>query len=546
MSSPGSDDLARGRADFARHAWQAAYSRLTTADHESTLAADDLQRLAVAAYLVGRDAESDAAQERLHHDCLSRHNTQEAARCAFWLAFGLVNRGEHARGGGWLSRAGRVLDEAGHTDCAERGLLLLPVALQALVQGSAQEAFTTFGAALEIGERFGDADLAALARLGRGQSLIQLGRVADGMALLDEVMVAVTSDAVLPVVTGIAYCAVVEACQDTLDVRRAQEWTAAMTRWCDAQPDLVPYRGQCLVHRAQVLALHGSWGTALTEVERARLRLSDPPNQPAVGLAHYEMGELLRMLGRHDDAEESYRQASQCGRVPQPGLALLRLAQGRVAAANSAISGALDQARGPGPRWRLLPAYVEIALRAGDADRARSATDELADLARQVGTPFLRAASAHARGAVLVAEGDWRAAVEALRDAWSAWQRLEVPYEAARTRVLIGLACRELGDVDTAVMELDAARRVFDRLGARPDVARVSALLPVPGQPGGLSERELEVLRLVATGRTNREIGLDLVISEHTVRRHMQNVFAKLGVSSRAAATAFALQHDLI
>jgi DNA-binding NarL/FixJ family response regulator len=536
--------IVRGREAFDTKAWGDAYADLSAADRESPLGPDDLERLAVSARLTGRDEDSAEIWARAHHEHVRLGNVPRAARATFWLAMGLLERGEMARGGGWLARGRRLLEET-QEDCVERGYLLAPTAVLSLYQGDPATALPIFEEAGAIADRFGDSDAMTLTKLGKGQALIMLGQTVQGVAWLDEAMVAVTAGEVSPVVAGIVYCAVIDACQEIFDLRRAHEWTSALSSWIEGQPDLVPFRGQCLVHRAQILQLHGAWPDAVGEAQRACERLS---GQPAVGMAFYQQAELHRLGGEFALAEEGYRQASEFGHSPQPGLALLRLAQGQGGGALAAIRLAVDEAQDRVTRARLLPALAEIALSAGDVPLARGAADELSRVAAAFNAPLLHAISAQATGAVLLAEGDPKAALQALRPAWKAWQEMEAPYEAARVRALIAQACRELGDEDTAAMEFEAARRALQHLGAQPDVARVEKLSRGAAlkAEGGLTAREVEVLRLVAAGRTNRAIADKLVISEKNVARHVSNIFTKLGLSSRSAATAYAYEHDLV
>lgn len=540
------DRLERGRESFRRHAWAAAYTTLAHVDQSVSLGAEDVERLAIAAYLLGKDADSEDLWARAHKQCLETDDPAGAARCAFWLALGLVLRGQMARGGGWFARAQHVLDDC-QPDCVEFGYLRIPAALQSMAGRDYGVALASFGEAAQVARRFGDPDLQAMARLGEGQTRIRLGQTAEGVALLDEAMVAVEARQVSPIPAGIIYCAVIEECHAIFDLRRAREWTSALDRWCAAQPDLVPYRGQCLVHRSQIMQLRGAWSDALEEARRARDRLADPPGQPAMGMALYQLAELHRLRGEFTEAEAAYREAVQWGCNPQPGLALLRLAHGQADVARGAIRRALDEAQTPSARAKLLPAHAEIMLADHAVEAARAAADELLEVAGHFDAPFLRAVAAHANGAVLLAEGQVKPALEALRDAWSAWEQIDAPYEAARTRVLVGVACAQLDDKDSGSMEWDAARVVFLAVGAAPDLAALDAATGRgPSATHGLTSREVEVLRLVASGGTNRAIAETLFLSERTVDRHVSNLFNKLGVSSRSAATAFAYEHDLV
>jgi DNA-binding CsgD family transcriptional regulator len=518
--------------------WSDAHRSLTAADASGGLGPGDLERLATAAYMLGRDDEYLDVTERAHHAHLEAGDPVRAARCAAWLSVNLLLRGERARATGWLARAERLLERA-DADCAERGYVLLPVMVQGHFDGDDAASYAAATDAAAIAERFSDADLHALALQEQGLSLLKLGRVDAGLRLLDEAMVAVCAGELSPIVTGLLYCSVIDGCQEVHAVGRAQEWTAALTRWCDEQGDMLAFTGRCLVHRAEILQLHGSWDDALREARRAGERMA------RAGQAFYRQGELHRLQGDHARAEDAYREASRCGTEPQPGLALLRLAQGNGEAAAAAIRRVTDEAAAPVARVRLLPACVEILLGVGDVAAAREACAELDALAPGFGGGLLEAMVAEARGAVALVAGDVSAALSALRGAKDAWEALRAPYEVARVRALLGRACRAAGDEESGALELEAALGVFRELGAAPDAARVEALLG-RSPTHGLTPRELEVLRLVAAGETNKAIAARLVLSERTVDRHVSNIFVKLGASSRTAATAYALRHELV
>jgi ATP/maltotriose-dependent transcriptional regulator MalT len=546
------ETLERGRAAFEVSAWVEAYDCLAAADAQASLAVADIERFASAAFLIGRDDESSALWARAHRAHLDHGDVEQAAGCAAWLAFGLLTRGETVQAGSWIMRAVKLLDD-GQRECVQAGYLLLLSGMRAMFAGDVEAAAPQLDQAVAIADRFGDPDLRSLAHTGRGQALLAQGRIDEGIAVLDEVMVAMTSGEVSATVAGLTYCAVISACHDVFDVRRAQEWSSALTHWCDDQPDLVPYTGWCQVHRAQIMELRGTWAEAQDAATRAYERSLLSTDQATGGAARYLLGDVHRLRGDLELAEEAYREANRLGCEPQPGLALLRLAQGQLDAAASTVRRVLDERGDPASRARVLAAYVEILLACADVPAAQSAVDELDQAAALFRSPFLAASAAQWAGSVRLADHDAAAALPFLRRGWSGWRKLDAPYEAARCRVAIALACRALGDEDAAQMELDAARWAFAQLAAEQDLARVEALVD-PARPSdavtpprrGLTAREVEVLRLVASGRTNRAIAADLFLSEKTVARHLSNIFTKLGLPSRAAATAFAYQHGLL
>jgi DNA-binding CsgD family transcriptional regulator len=540
-----SQALVRGREAFRRQAWAEAVSELVAADREKALDPQDLVQLAQASLLTGREREGTELLARAHQGFFNCKQSQPAARSAFWLGFMALLNGDMAQASGWLARAQRLIQDQ---DWVEKGYLLLPMGFRAVHGGDAANAFEIFAQAAAIGERFTDSDLMALARQGQGRSLIRQGEIARGVALLDEAMVAVTAGEVTPLTAGGVYCSVIEACGEIFDLRRAQEWTSALEQWCNAQPDMVPYRGHCLVRRAEILRLHGAWPDAIEQATKACQKFTEPTPKVEAGAAYYQLAELHRLRGEFDAAEEAYQHAGRWIRVPQPGLAMLRFAQGQMEAARAAIRRIAEEVHEPGNRARILDSYVEIMVAVDDVPSARAAANELATITLRFRAPLLDAMSARAIGTVLLAEKDAKGALAQLRRSWAIWCELDAPYEAARTRVLMAQACGELDDCDTATQELELAREVFARLGAAPDLARVQAMSQT--MDGGadhlLTAREIQVLKLVATGKTNRAIAVKLNISEKTVARHLSNIFNKLDLSSRAAATAFAYQNQLV
>ena len=576
-ATPPSVPLDHGRAAYLHGAWGDAYTSLSKADRVSPLGAEDLWRLATAALLIGREEEFSDALDRAHRAHLDSGDTARAARCAFWIGFRLAGKGDVAQATGWFARARRLLERE-DAECVEHGYLLLPVVHQHLAARDHGAACAAAVRAAAIAERFGDPELHALAVHFHGRSLVEQAQLQDGLALLDEAMLAVTRGELSPQVTGLIYCSMIGACRRIHALGRAREWTAALKAWCDGQPDLVTYTGQCLVYRAEIMQLRGAWDAAIEEARRACERSEHAADRQSLAHAYYQQGEVHRLLGDFAEAEDAYHNASRHGREPQPGYALLRLAQGNVGAALAAIRRVLTETTDVLSRTRLLPAYVDIALAAGRIDEARSACRDLDEAAAGCDAGVRDTFVAQACGCVELAGGDPAAALVPLRRALRGWQDLDAPYEAARVQVSIALACRALDDHDAAALELDAARAVFQGLRAAPDLAHLDAIRddapgplsrqatdadgqgtpprtgPTARPPSGgrspagrsdLTAREREVLSLIATGRTNRSIATELFISEKTVARHVSNIFAKLGVSSRAAATAYAYEHGL-
>jgi DNA-binding CsgD family transcriptional regulator len=535
-----------GRECYACRRWQEAYRALVGVDETNPLDAEDLERLATCAYLVGRDLEFHRLLERLHRIYLESNDVERAARCTFWLALGLELRGELGQTSAWIARGQRLVEDR---DCVERGYLLLSLAEQQRREGLADAARTTALAAIEIADGFKDADLGAIARHVHGRLLLLQGQIPAGLRRLDETMLSVCAGELSPIVTGLMYCSVIEACRQVYAIGRAREWTLAFSRVCEEQPEMVAFTGICLVHRAEMLRLRGAWTDSMTAACRACERAEQAGRKPPAE-ARYQQAEIHRLRGEFAEAEEAYRATSDLGREPQPGLALLRMAQGRTDAACAAmqrlVSATSDRLR----RANLLPACLDIMLALGRMDEARGACVELRTIAETLDTDLLNAMAAQAHGTIALAEGDAMAAAGPLRAAFDAWERLEAPYEAARVRVLIGLACRALGDEEASRLELGAAKVAFEQLGARPDLTRLASL-PAPAAPKPeprhpLTTRERDVLRRIALGHTNKAIAAALGLSERTIDRHVSNILGKLDVPSRTAATARAYDRKLL
>jgi DNA-binding CsgD family transcriptional regulator len=538
-------DLAGGREAHRRQAWADAFALFTDADATEPLAPADLELAAEAADLAGRGDDAILLLRRAYLANAEAGATGPALRCGYWLAKTLAWGGEFAQAGAWLARA-RRLAEAG-PDCAERGYLQLYETEQLFRAGAFAELLTATQALVAVAVPGDDADLAAAALMMSGGALILSGRVEAGLAQLDEAMVAVTSGDLSARATGMIYCVVIGICQDLHELPRAREWSEALADWCAAQPEFTgAYRGLCRVHRVVLLRLSGGWPTALSEARLACRQLTAGYGEVVAGAAFYQLAELHRLRGEFAEAEAAYRDALRYGGDIQPGMALLWLAQGRTDPAAAAIRRALAESADVVQRTPLLPAAAEVLSAAGDLTGAAQAAAELAAVAEQVGTAALVAMSGQATGTVRLAEGAVEKALPALRGACRQWHELDVPYEAARTRVLIAQACRTLGDRESADLELEAARRVFADLGAAPDVSTVDSLQRSGVDTAGLSPRELEVVRLVAAGRSNQAIAAQLVLSEKTVARHLSNIFGKLGVGSRTAAAAYAYEHGLV
>ncbi len=538
------DELIAAREAYERQDWLVAYQSLSDLDAPA-LRADDFMALATTAHLLGRRNDCVQALQRAYQANLDAGDDAAAARAALWLAMLLTLGGEPAVGGGWGARAQRILDGI-DGDVVERGYAMMFHLFRHVGAGEFAAAFDCASSAVEYGERFDEPDLLAHGLIAKGRLLTHAGEVQRGLRLMDEAMVGVVAGDVSPIVSGVVYCTLIEACIHVCDYGRVTEWTTALTSWCDAQPGLVAFTGQCAVHRGQVMKLHGRYADALDELERAAERYAMTGGEPAVALVYQERGDVLRLQGDLDGARRAYDEAARHGNQAQPGRSLLALAAGDARPAARALDALLADVGDPVERNRLLPAAVEVKLAAGEPDDGADANAELAEIADSFGCPALHAASGYATGLVALARDDGAGAAAALRPALEGWIGLAAPYEVARCRVALGRALRLLDDEQTATTELEAARSAFAEIGAVPAEREAARLLGAERAPGGLSAREIEVLRLVAAGRTNSEIATELFVADKTVARHLSNIFTKLDVGSRTAAAAFAFEHHLV
>ncbi len=532
----------RAREALAGGAWAEAYEGFAAADR-SLLSANDLEGLADAAWWISRFDDSLDARQKAYAAYAASGDEVAAGAVAARLSIEHFVRDEPSVGAGFLMRAQRHLKD--RPACVEQGFLVMVEANIARFAGELDHALGSARDATRIGQTFGDGDLVAMAIHTEGLVRVDAGEVHEGMALMDEAMTAVLVGDLSPYFTGLIFCNLIQACLELNDVRRAGEWSDAARVWCDALQPGSPFPGMCRVNRAEVARLRGAWPEAEAEAVLASEELVN--TEPGLAASAFiQVGEIRRRTGDVDGAEAAFARAQGFGADPQPGLALLQLQQGKIEAARSGLRLALANEQQRPRRARLLSANVEVLIAAGALDEARTAVDELEARAREAGTPAFEAAAATAAGALHLAEGDTPAASEVLRRASAAWHELKLPYEAAKARVLYAEAIRAGGDAEGAELELRAALAAFERLGAAPDAAATALLLGEPeALPAGLTAREAEVLHLLAAGKTNRDIAVELVISEHTVARHLQNIYAKVGVSTRSAATAFAFGHGL-
>ena len=531
------------RSAAAREQWAADYARLSERD-VGDLTAAELEGLADSAWLLCHVDEAMTVRRRSFAAYADFGDHRAAARQAWRLFWECLYGGDHAVALGWLRRARRHLE--GLTEVPEHGLLALADAELTLNRGQLDEAGRRATDAVAIGEHTRSPGVIALGLVLQGRIQHALGQLDEGSSALDEAMTFVLTGQLTDYFCGAVYCAVIAECRAVADLPRASEWTEAARAWCDTLPATTPFHGICRVHRGEVLVLLGRWTEAEAEIRLAAEELGSEKPLSAAGALCF-LGEVRRRRGDLTGAEQAYLRAHELGGDPQPGLSLVRVAQGRVEPALAALrSGLVDDSRADEERAGFRWAQLEAALLVGDVNLARESAAELTSIAQRTNLPVPEARASQARGVRYLMEGSYPRALRELRDAQSRWAALGLPYEEASARTCLGVARRHLGDEEGATLDIDAARSSLARLGADPEPPTFLAVLGVrQDRPAGLSPRETEVLRLVAAGMTDREIADTLSISEHTVGRHMQNLFAKIDVSTRAAATAYAVRCGL-
>lgn len=547
MSRKPLEAIQAAREAYKRSDWADATRLFLSADAESSLAVDDLEALVWAAGISAQDRVMIAGLERLYAYHSANENHEQCARAAFWCGLRNMLIGEVGLGSGWLQRAARHAEQTPR-DCVQRGYLFLPQVFMHRGKGEYEAAIEFADKAITIGENGEEPDLIAMAGSLKGGILFRLGRIVEGYVPIDEAMLLANSQRLSPVVCGIVYCEIVASCCRVLEMVRAREWTAILTDWCRRNPQAKAFNGVCRVHRAEVLQLEGNWSEAFAEAENAEDGLKGTTEHTAMANAAYRRGEILRLRGEFDRSEAEYCRAAEIGVDPQPGLALLRLAQGRREEAKAGIRRALETAPDMPRKAALLPAAIEISITCGDLDAADRLCQEMSSIAEHFGTEILVRVADQGRGMLALERGRFSEAVTALNRARRYWSEFGAPYLVARLRVDIARGCAELGDMESVRTELDAAEKIFSDLGAVPDLARIDALRKRSTSTayGNLTGRERQVLALIADGGTNREIAKELRLSPKTVNRHVENILAKLGASSRAAAVAKALNSGSI
>lgn len=476
MASPVTGDpIAVGRDALARHAWAEAYEALAAADRAGAMRGEGLELLARAAYWTARPDEAVEALERAYAAYLEEGDHSAAAMAAFRLAEQSGMRLSVAQAQGWAARATQLAEE--DPAWSVHGWLRWMQGLMSWFQADFETAVAHYDDALEFAAGNGDRDLAAMSLHDKGHALCLLGRVEEGLALLDECMATVVGGELDPAAAGYVYCGMIGVCSKLGDYGRASEWTESTLRWCERQ-SVPAFPGVCRVHRAELLRLHGSLPEAEEQALAACEELPRYNLNSGLGPAHYEIGEVRRRLGDFAASEEAFARADGYGFSPQPGRSLLRLAEGNHEAAARGIGQALAQVGGDHcARVRLLTARAEIELAAGDVSAAAATSDELDALVEGFGATSLQAMAAGVRGAVLLHEGDPAGSIAFLQRARSAWREIDAPYEAAEVCVRLARAHGSIGDGEAAKAEVRSARETFEELGARPAAERAAELL---------------------------------------------------------------------